>query len=154
MKGREWRDFCGSQWDFWTANRVQNFITDCEPWQSLEFPVCTDTMKVNGYFGNKFPCRENGNFGDYPHGRFCDSFTCFFFFPWIQMKMSIKASEMPEDNASGYRPSLLQVGSMGQQHQNLLVALWKYRISTLPLPDLHVKGIPRSSEYMGIFETH
>lgn len=79
MKGREWRDFCGSQWDFWTANRVQNFITDCKLWQSLEFPVCTDTMKVNGYFGNKFPCRENGNFGDYSHGRFCDSFTHFFF---------------------------------------------------------------------------
>lgn len=59
--------------------RVQNFITDCELWQSLEFPVCTDTMKVNGYFGNKFPCRENGNSGDYSHGRFCDSFMHFFF---------------------------------------------------------------------------
>ena len=70
------------------------------------------------------------------------------------MKMSIKASEMLKDDASGYRPSLLQVGSMDQQRQNLLVALWKYRISTLPLPDLHVKGIPRSFAYMGIFEMH
>lgn len=54
--------------------------------------------------------------------------TCFvillhIFFSQIQMKTSIEASKMPEDDATSYRLSLFQLGSTGQKHQNLLRVL-------------------------------
>lgn len=62
LLGGKWREriggrgagYCESQQDFWTANRVETFLIDCRLQQSLWLPVYTDSVKVDGYCGNKF----------------------------------------------------------------------------------------------------
>lgn len=41
---------------------------------------------------------------------------------FFSQKMGVRASEMPGVDATSYRTSLVQVGSVGQQHENLLGA--------------------------------